>query len=214
MQRRLFLLAGVSYAGLAHTVTIREVWKSSQEDRLRNLPLASVHDPNSVILINDFVSMIATLQVHSDIELRVVTAGVPASMFLGHIVVVRHDVAQLTLPVRRFIIAHEVGHVVLGHYEAQVALYESHIPGEVVQENTDRVATILGPLASQLSHRIEYEADAFALRYVNELGFGLSDIMPVFMQFGVQQDTATHPGTRKRLAHLRSQEAVTPPQSQ
>ena len=36
------------------------------------------------------------------------------------------------------------------------------------------------------------------------LGRPQQDTFAVFMQMGMQQDTATHPGTRKRLASLRA----------
>jgi hypothetical protein len=38
---------------------------------------------------------------------------------------------------------------------------------------------------------------------VQQLGFGLDAVLASFLRHGVQQDTATHPSTRKRVAHLR-----------
>jgi Zn-dependent protease with chaperone function len=75
---------------------------------------------------------------------------------------------------------------------------------EVRPDTTDPVAGILGRAASELSHRHEYEADAFALRLLRRLGE--SDDTPVVLfteHLPMVKATATHPGTHQRLAHLR-----------
>ena len=48
-----------------------------------------------------------------------------------------------------------------------------------------------------------YEADAYALQVLRRLGRSPHDAFTAFMQQGMLQDTATHPGTRKRVAQLR-----------
>ena len=76
--------------------------------------------------------------------------------------------------------------------------------GEVVQRQTDAVAPQLGREMSALSHAHELEADAFALRALRRFGHDTASALAVFMREGVKHDSATHPGTRKRVAHLRS----------
>jgi Zn-dependent protease with chaperone function len=78
------------------------------------------------------------------------------------------------------------------------------VPGEVKPETTDPVAQRLGREASATAHRQEFEADAFALRVLPTLGHPPQVAIAMFMDKGVQHDTATHPSTRKRVAALRA----------
>ena len=58
---------------------------------------------------------------------------------------------------------------------------------------------------SALSHAHELEADAFALRALRR--FGHDTACPPWRcscAKAFKHDSATHPGTRKRVAHLRS----------
>ena len=105
---------------------------------------------------------------------------------------------------RLFLLAHELGHVAGGPWARVGGLFRSHLPGAVVRAETDRVAPALGPEASALMHTHELDADAFALRALTRLGYGFEAALAVFLRHGVQHDTATHPGPRKRVAHLRT----------
>ena len=104
---------------------------------------------------------------------------------------------------RLFVLAHELGHVMQGHWSQMGRLFQKHIPDEVVQEKTDAVAGALGRDASRLSHEQEFEADAFALHTIANFGEPRETAIEVFRVLPMTQDTATHPGTRKRVAHLR-----------
>jgi hypothetical protein len=104
---------------------------------------------------------------------------------------------------RLILLAHELGHVHLSHARALKALYREHIPGEVRPETTNAAAAALGPRAHALSHRHELEADAFGYTLVRSLGVGLEDAFALLTRQGVQHDSATHPGTRRRWAQLR-----------
>jgi hypothetical protein len=114
---------------------------------------------------------------------------------------------------RLLLLAHELGHVRLAHARALKALYRQHIPGEVRPETTDAAAAALGAQAHELSHRHELEADAYGYTLVRGLGFGLEDAFGLLTQQGVQHDSATHPGTRRRLAQFRSLESSLAQQS-
>jgi hypothetical protein len=54
-------------------------------------------------------------------------------------------------------------------------------------------------------HVSYYEADAFALRTLEGMGVSRDTVISAFMRLGVTKDTATHPGTHRRLAALRAQ---------
>jgi hypothetical protein len=104
---------------------------------------------------------------------------------------------------RLLLLAHELGHVRLAHARALKALYRTHIPGEVRPETTNPVGATLGREAHALSHRHEHEADAYGYALVRTLGFGIDNAFALLTRQGMQHDSATHPGTRRRLAQLR-----------
>ncbi len=62
----------------------------------------------------------------------------------------------------------------------------------------------LGWDASALAHRQEFAADACGLRAVRTLGLSDQDAVAAVMDLGMCNETATHPGARKRVAALRS----------
>ena len=62
---------------------------------------------------------------------------------------------------------------------------------------------MLGQQAHALSHRHEHEADAYGYALVRSLGFGIDNAFALLTRQGMQHDSATHPGTRRRLAQLR-----------
>jgi hypothetical protein len=118
-------------------------------------------------------------------------------------IAVSQAVGDLPEGERLLLLAHELGHVRLAHARALKALYRTHIPGEVRPETTDSVSAALGREAHTLSHRHEHEADAYGYALVRSLGFGIDNAFALLTRQGMQHDSATHPGTRRRLAQLR-----------
>ena len=104
-------------------------------------------------------------------------------------------------------VSHEYGHLVLGHWDRLVGLYRHHIPGEVRPDTTDPVAQALGRDGAELSHRQEFEADAFGFRLAQQLGVGLDEALSLLMRRPAAGDTPTHPATRRRIAQLRMLQA-------
>ena len=101
---------------------------------------------------------------------------------------------------RLMLLSHEYGHLVLGHWDRLVGLYRHHIPGEVRPDTTDPVAQALGRDGAELSHRQEFEADAFGFRLAQQLGVGLDEALSLLMRRPAAGDTPTHPATRRRIA--------------
>jgi predicted Zn-dependent protease len=122
----------------------------------------------------------------------------------GHIIVANESLADLPEGERLFLLAHEIGHVAGQHWLQLGMVYKRWVPGDVTPEATDPVAAQLGREASGLSHRHELEADLFALHTLERLGMPTDVAFSSLRLMGLQQDTATHPGTRKRLASLRA----------
>lgn len=180
------------------------VLKRSQQRRLDAMPLADAAGARARRVQDSFTILVRHLPALPPAELRVVRGDLIAETLHGRIVAANESLADLTEGTRLFVLAHELGHVMLGHWSETGLLYRKWVPGAVVPSETDPVAGPLGREGSQQAWRQEFEADAFALRTLRSLGWNERDVMAAFMQLGVRHDSATHPGTRKRVAALRS----------
>lgn len=213
MQRSIVALACWVAALPVPAAGIADVLAQSQERRLASLAPAP-DGPRADAVRHSFDALRAALPAGLQVELRVVQGAVLAETLHGRIVAVHERLGQLPEATRRFVIAHELGHVMAGHWQQMGLVYQRWVPGEVTPERTDPVAGGLGREASALSHQHEFDADAFALRLLTRLGHPPHDAWAAFMQLGMTQDTATHPGTRKRLAAMRlvlAEDRMAPP---
>lgn len=183
---------------------IESVLARSQAQRLVQLTATPVAADRAAIIQHSFDQVLLSLMPAQAVHLRVIQGPVLAETLQGRVVVANDRLADLPEAERCFVLAHEIGHALLGHWSQMGVLYKQHVPGEVVPEVTDAVAGTLGRDASQLSHRQEFEADAFGQEVLARMGFAPETVPSFFMRMGVVQDTATHPGTAKRLMHLRS----------
>ena len=200
------LLLGLVLSAPAWCQDIVEVLERSHSVRLAAMSYVATEDPRAAVVRGSFEQLAQRFGADKQMEVRVVSGSIVAECLLGRTIVANESLAEQPEAVRLFLLAHEMGHAVLGHWRQFEQLYMKHIPGEVVQQNTDAIAGMLGREASQLSHSQELAADAFAMQAVHALGYDFEDVVGAFTQFGMQMDTATHPGTRKRIAHLRSLE--------
>jgi hypothetical protein len=140
-------------------------------------------------------------------ELRVMQGGVQAEAMLGRLLVVGDAVGELPEGERLLLLAHELSHLTLGHWQALCAVYRKHVPGEVRPDTTDPVASALGNDAHELSHRHEYEADAHSFALARRLGATLDDALSLLMRQPMLGDSPTHPATRRRIAQFRMLQA-------
>ena len=178
----------------------------SHQLRLDTMPPADHDSRRAQRLRESFEMLVRHLRTLPPVELRLVRGEVFAETLQGKVVVANEALADLSEGERLFALAHERGHVMLGHWAQLGLLYQKWAPGAVRQEHTDAVAALLGADASALAHRQEFEADAFGLRTLRALGRSEQDALAVFMRLGAHHDTATHPSTRKRVAALRAVE--------
>lgn len=180
------------------------VLHNSQQLRLDAMAPADRDSPRAQCLRESFDMLVRHLRTLAPVELRVVRGEVFAETLQGKVIVANEALADLSEGERLFALAHELGHVMLGHWAQLGLLYQKWVPGAVRQEHTDAVAALLGADASALAHRQEFEADAFGLRTLRALGRSEQDALAVFKRLGARHDTATHPSTRKRVAALRA----------
>lgn len=189
---------------------IESVLERSQQMRLQQKPAADARSAGAQ-KVRDSLQRLLSLagaERSAPVELVLVGGELFAEALLDRPgLAVSEAAGELQEGERLLLLAHELGHVRLGHAQALKALYRAHIPGDVRPEITDAAAAALGPEASALSHRHELEADAFGYALVRRLGFGIDQAFGLLTHQGLQIDTATHPGTRRRLAQLRALEA-------
>jgi hypothetical protein len=188
---------------------IEQVLERSQQMRLDMRPAANPHSDAAQRVrasLHKLLSLpgLAPLDVH----LHLVGGPLFAEALLHRPgLAVSEAVGDLPEGERLLLLAHELGHVRMAHAGALKALYKQHIPGEVRPDTTDPAAAALGPQAHALSHRQEFEADAYGFALVRALGFGVDTAQGLLLRQGLQMDSATHPGTRRRLSQLRALDA-------
>jgi Zn-dependent protease with chaperone function len=198
---------GMALVGPAHGEDIMDVLRRSQDRRLDALKPAQDAQRAQTVRAT-FDKVIQAFKPNVAAELRVISGPIIAETLRGDVIVANESLADMPEGERAFIIAHELGHVSDGHWAQMGRVYQRWVPGEVTQDKTDPVAAMLGLEASGLAHRQEYAADAFALQALARLGWSVDVALSAFLRQGVQHDTATHPGTRKRIASLRAAQAT------
>jgi Zn-dependent protease with chaperone function len=200
------MVVACAAASTAQANDIIDVLHQSAQRRLDAMTLAA-DGPRAQTVRDTFELLRRTVAADSRVELRIVTGAPVAETLDGRVIVANEALADMPEGVRLFVLAHELGHVQQGHWRQVGDLYKRFVPGEVVQQETDRVAGPLGRAASAQAHRHEFEADAFALRALRALGRTSDEAFAAVRHQGMQQDSATHPATRKRLASLRAADA-------
>jgi hypothetical protein len=186
---------------------IVEVLERSQTMRMQALPPAAPDSERAARVHASFERLAGVMALPGRVELRIVGGGVYAEAMLGHVIVASEALADLPEGERLFILAHELGHIALGHWDELRALYRRHIPGEVRPETTDPVAEALGAEAHEQAYRQEFAADAYGYRVIFRLGFRMDTAYAVMLRAPEPGDMATHPSTRRRLAQFRAVDA-------
>jgi Zn-dependent protease with chaperone function len=205
MRRWLVLMGVASVVGVAQGEDITQVLERSQSVRLERMSPAPVESARAQKVRDSFEMLAHRLGLQDAVELRVVRGEVVAETLQGRVVIVNEGLGDWSEEGRLFVLAHELGHVALAHWAQMGVMYQKWVPGSVTPEQTDPVAGRLGREASGLAYQQEYEADAFALRTLEGMGVLRDTVISAFMRLGVTKDTATHPGTHRRLAALRAQ---------
>jgi len=180
---------------------IASVLERSQAGRLDGLAPSTA--PGAVALQRSFDRLLKELHPSTPAELKVVDVGVIAETLRGRTIVLNSALGELPEVCRLFLLAHELGHIQAGHWAQRIALYRKYIPGEVVQDQTDAIAPQLGREASMQAHQQEFDADAYAMRTMLDMGYSRDELLDMFMRLGNYSQTATHPSSGKRMAQLR-----------
>lgn len=201
------LLLGANTAGAD---TIVEVLERSQQMRLATFDTVAPDSARALTVRESFDTLVRALGLSDQVQLRVIRGDTLAETLQGQVVVANESLADWPEAERRFVLAHELGHIVLDHWSQMGLMFQKWVPGMVTPQETDAVAALLGRDASGLAYRQEFEADAFAARIMATLSAEPYDALAVFMRVGARQDTVTHPSTQRRLAALRAPEPAPP----
>jgi hypothetical protein len=203
-------MAACMHAAAAES--IEQVLDRSQQMRLAQRPAADAHSA-AMHRVRHSLQRLTAVASSAGVELPLIELVlVGGDLFAEALldrpgIAVSQAVGELPEGERLLLLAHEIGHVRLAHARALKALYRTHIPGETRPEATNGIGAALGPQAHALSHQHEFEADAYGYALVRSLGLGIDNAFALLTRQGVQHDSATHPGTRRRLAQLRMLEA-------
>lgn len=198
-------------SGVARGEDIAEVLERSQQVRVDKLQDAPADSARAQKLRASFDTLLRRLDLARPVELRIVRGEVVAEALHGDVVIANEALGGWSEDERLFVLAHELGHLALGHWMQMRGMYQKWVPGAVIPEHTDLVAASLGREGSALAYRHEYEADAFAARTLEAMGLSRQEVLSVFMHLGAHRDTPTHPGTQRRLASLRAGMIKLPP---
>jgi Zn-dependent protease with chaperone function len=200
----LALCAAFGAAAPSQAEDIQSVLDRSTRSKLAYLQDHAVRDARAERLQHDFDRLLARMSPRPEVTLLVVDGPAQAETLAGAVVVISASFAALEEGERLFILSHELGHALMGHWNELSAVYRRHIPGEVTQVVTDAVAPALGREASTLVHSHEYAADAYAWQTLRSLGHGLGSVQAALHVVPNMGDTPTHPSSRKRFARLRT----------
>jgi hypothetical protein len=185
--------------------SIEQVLDRSQMMRMAQRPGADARSPAALLVRHSLQRLVALAGTDAPaVELVLLGGDLFAEALLDRLgIAVSEAVGDLPEGERLLLLAHDLGHVRLAHAHALKALYRTYIPGEVRPETTNSISAVLGQQAHTLSHRHELEADAYGYALVRTLGFGIDNAFALLTRQGMQHDSATHPGTRRRIAQLR-----------
>ncbi|WP_144006723.1 M48 family metalloprotease [Pelomonas sp. KK5] len=209
--KTLILLLGGALLSLVGATSVRaetitDVLARSQRIQLESFELAPPDGREARIMRQSFDALVKTLKLQAPVELHVIVGPVIAETLNGQVLVANARLADAPENVRLFVLAHELGHVTLGHWQKMGLLFQKWVPGEVGSDPLPAPLNEgMGRDASRLATQQEFEADAFAAQIVSAMRPDSYNPQAIFMYLGAQQDTATHPGTQRRLAALRWQ---------
>jgi Zn-dependent protease with chaperone function len=113
----------------------------------------------------------------------------------GKTIVLSARLARLPHAQRYFIIAHEFAHHRLDH--------QVETGGRLVGIVSRRGKPGKAVDASELAHRTEFEADAYAVRMMHAEGLDTNEAAKLFDSMGEGTDSATHPAFSRRARAIR-----------
>ena len=157
--------------------------------------------PQRRLIENDIAEFKKVTAVPAGVDFQVMDCTVDGFVHKGRTIVVSTRMSRLSTPQRFFILAHELGHLKLGHHMA-ISSFVARVVGSSPDESAARAAIAAGLAA--VSHRAELDADAFAVRVMRDAGHDPEHAARLFDSIGEGHDNATHPSAGRRARSIRS----------
>ena len=199
MIRHILAIAVALYPPLVASETIGQFIVRNNLQYVQSLnPISPSITPN---IVHSF-QRIAKLDRSGKLIMLKVSNGPSTAITSGTTVVIHYSLETMTELQRSFIIAHEIGHISLNHLQQKIDLYEKHVPGDITPRTAEIADRIVGPEIRTLSHKVEFEADVYALKTLISLGWTREQVIAMFLDWERFGDTATHPSTARRVQNL------------
>jgi len=153
-------------------------------------------NPQRQQIETDIADFVQAVPAAADVRFEVQDCLMDGQLYNGKTIVLSARLARLPQPQRFFIIAHEYGHYQLDHQTVMGSLL-TRIAGH------RRDDTASSPGVTELAHRSEFEADAYAVRLMHLHGMDPEDAAQLFDSLGTGKDNATHPAFGRRAHAIR-----------
>lgn len=138
------------------------------------------------------------------VPMQVLDCDADGFVYKGETIVLSTRLARMNASQRFFIIAHELGHLQLAHHGA----IRSFVAGIVDRTRDEARARVqVHSNLSAISHRHEFDADAFAVRTMQGAGLDPEQAAWIFDSIADSRDNHTHPSPVRRAASIRQQQA-------
>ena len=159
----------------------------------------STEDPRAQLLQNEFSALLKAAGVTEPVKLVVTTSDLIGQAFPGRVVAVNIQVAQVSKAQRTFILAHELGHVLMEHFGAVLLLLDKH---ETSSQTFVVDQAFVRENITPMSHLSEFAADEFAGKCLLKMNLSISDAAKFFEAYESSPENASHPAMSERLKRL------------
>jgi len=157
--------------------------------------------PQRQVIEADITRFTRAVSLPDGVGFQVLDCEADGFVHQGKTIVLSTRLARMNPQQRFFIIAHELGHVALGHHGAMRS-FVARIVGDQPDESRARARLASG--LAQISHQHEFDADAFAVRTMQAAGLDPEQAAWIFDSIASDKDNATHPSARRRALAIRA----------
>jgi Zn-dependent protease with chaperone function len=193
-------------AATAHAHPLVDQLVDKLEINLSTCTAAPASDPQRQLVEADIAAFRKAVSVPAGVAFEVHDCPMDGFVLKGQTIVLSSRLARLSAPQRFFIIAHELGHQRLQHRQAIGNFFSQVVGGS----DRDALAVLANNSSglTELSHRSELDADAFAVKTMFDAGMDAEDAARLFDSLGPGADNGTHPSFSRRAKAIRSLHAV------
>ena len=164
---------------------------------------ASPENAQRQVIEADIARFTNAVPIPPSLSFKVMDCPMDGFVYKGSTIVVSSRLARLAQPQRVFILAHELAHYQLRHRAAMTSFFATIVAGQ--PDHSAALAAINGRATelTQISHNAELDADAFAARLMQTLGYDPMEAARLFESIGEGRDNSTHPATGRRARAIR-----------